>query len=65
MKRLILTISICSSLITVFNVHAQENGKWEILNEGGSYRTIDFINDQVGWIAGDKEVVGCEVGLEV
>jgi photosystem II stability/assembly factor-like uncharacterized protein len=47
MYRIIFTFSIILSLLENLN------GQWEILNEGGSYRSIDFINDQVGWIAGD------------
>ena len=32
------------------------NAQWEILNEGfkGSINTIDFVNENVGWIAGSN-----------
>ena len=39
MKRLILIFFILIILLTNLN------GQWEILNEGGEFRTIDFIID--------------------
>jgi len=48
MKKLVLTFVFSFSLLT--NLNAQ----WEILNEGfkGGLNTIDFVNENVGWIAG-------------
>jgi len=62
MKCFVIIFSILILLCAFFNLNAQENGKWEILNEGGSYRTIDFINDQVGWIAGEGTLLKTEDG---
>ena len=59
-------ITLIFSLIFLFivNVNAQENGQWEILNEGILYRSIDFINDQLGWIAGEGTLLKTEDGGE-
>ena len=48
MKKFIFTLIIFVFFLT--NLSAQ----WEILNEGfrGSVNTIDFVNENVGWIAG-------------
>jgi len=48
MKKVILSIAL--SLILLTNNIAQ----WEILNEGlnGRIETIDFVNENVGWLAG-------------
>jgi len=55
------TITLIFSIIFLFiifvNVNAQEKGHWEILNESGSFKTIDFVNDQVGWIAGEGKLL--------
>jgi len=53
MKRFIIIISIFISLNPAVKVNAQENEQWDILNDGGSFRAIDFINDDTGWIAGN------------
>jgi photosystem II stability/assembly factor-like uncharacterized protein len=58
MKRLILIFFILIILIT------NPKGQWEILNESGSFRTIDFVNDQIGWIAGDGTLLKTEDGGE-
>ena len=31
-------------ILFIANVNAQQNSHWEILNEGGDFGTIDFIN---------------------
>jgi len=51
MKKLFVTI-LSYSLFLNANLSAQ----WEILNEGfkGNLNTIDFVNDNVGWIAGSN-----------
>jgi photosystem II stability/assembly factor-like uncharacterized protein len=48
MRTTILTLTLF--LISLTTLSAQ----WEILNEGfkGSINTIDFVNDNIGWIAG-------------
>jgi len=48
MKKFIFAITI--SLLSLTNLNAQ----WEILNEGfiGGPTTIEFVNDNVGWIGG-------------
>ena len=35
-------------------------GQWEILNEGGDFESIEFVNDQVGWIAGSGTLLKTE-----
>ena len=32
-------------------------GQWEILNEGEEFMTVDFVNDQVGWLAGHNTLL--------
>ncbi len=64
MKQFILTILISISFITLVNVHAQDNGQWDILNEGGDFNTSDFVNGQVGWIAGGRIIFKTEDGGE-
>jgi len=49
-------------LIAIIHVSAQENGEWEILNEGGSFGFIDFVDQNTGWIAGDKTLLKTENG---
>ena len=48
MKRFVLMITSLFLMLT--NLNAQ----WEVLNEGfkGSVNTIDFVNENVGWIGG-------------
>jgi hypothetical protein len=43
--------------LIIVNVNAQENRQWEILNEGFSWHLIDFINENVGWIAGNGKIL--------
>jgi len=64
MKRFIIIISIFILFITVVNVNAQGYGKWKILNEGLDRRvnTIDFVNENVGWIAGNRTLFKTEDG---
>jgi len=45
-------------IIIVTNIR----GQWDILNEGGSFGTIDFINDDIGWIVGEGEFYKTEDG---
>jgi len=52
------SILICILLLSMICFgHAQQNGQWQILHKGGSFRAIDFVNDQVGWIAGQKSLM--------
>jgi len=48
--KIILLFSIF--FLIIVNVYAQNIGNWEILNEGGNFHTIDFVNEKVGWLAG-------------
>jgi hypothetical protein len=50
MKRIILTILI------VIILFGNLMGQLEIMNEGvaGSFDAIDFLNDEIGWIAGEE-----------
>ena len=61
------------AFITFLTIITNVQGQWEILNEGGSVggqgstpliRTIDFVNDQVGWIAHEKTLFKTEDGGE-
>ena len=47
-----VNITLIFSIIFLFilNANAQDNGQWEILNEGGDFISIGFVNDEVGWI---------------
>jgi len=45
-------------------VDTPPSGQWEILNEGGDIETIDFVNNQVGWIAGENTLIKTEDGGE-
>jgi len=60
MKRYIL------SLIMVYIMFTNLRGQWEILNEGTKERLyiIDFVNDEVGWIAGEGRILKTEDGGE-
>ena len=51
-EKFTLIFSIFFLFITFVNVYAQENGQWEILNEGipNNYDKFDFVNAQVGWL---------------
>jgi photosystem II stability/assembly factor-like uncharacterized protein len=46
--------SISFVLLVYLGLYAQEGGQWDILNQGidGSLNTIDFINENTGWITG-------------
>ena len=48
MKRLSFTISIIVIMFTSLY------GQWQVLNQGygGNYNSIDFVNENIGWIAG-------------
>jgi photosystem II stability/assembly factor-like uncharacterized protein len=41
---------------------ANLRGQWEILNDGGDFKSIDFINDEVGWIVGEGTLLKTEDG---
>ena len=58
MKQFILVITIFLILCTSLN------GQWEVLNEGGSFETIDFVNENVGWIGGNGTLLKTEDGGE-
>ena len=57
-KNLFLTFLVM--IVLQFNpfgfISTKVYAQWEILNEGtkGGFNTIDFVNENVGWIAGDK-----------
>jgi len=64
MKRLYFIISIFISFITVVNVNTQNIVEWEVLNEGGNFGHIEFVNDQVGWLANEGKLLKTEDGGE-
>ena len=66
MKRIVTTISIYFLFIASVNLNAQDNDKWEILNEGNPYRynTIDFINENIGWLITGEGMLKTEDGGE-
>ena len=64
MKRFIFTISIIFLFIASVNLNAQDTGQWDILNEGGDFNAIDFVNEQVGWVAGKGTLLKTEDGGE-
>jgi photosystem II stability/assembly factor-like uncharacterized protein len=39
-------------------------GQWEILNEGGHFETIQFVNNEIGWIVGGGNLLKTEDGGE-
>jgi photosystem II stability/assembly factor-like uncharacterized protein len=49
-------LTFCTFLI-VFVMITSILGQWKILNEGKSIHTIDFVNDQVGWIGGTNKLL--------
>jgi len=53
MKQFILTFAIL--LLMSANINAQ----WETLNEGfeGRIKTIDFVTEDIGWIAGERGIL--------
>jgi len=54
---------IVTILFISLNYSAAQNfGKWEILNAGEVCHSIDFINDKVGWMAGDGMLLKTEDG---
>jgi len=55
-------ISIFFLFIAVVSINAQDSGNWEILNEGESYRDIDFIDENIGWISGKGIILKTEDG---
>jgi photosystem II stability/assembly factor-like uncharacterized protein len=56
-----LTFSIF--FLFIVNVNAQENGKWEILNEGfGEMREIYFVGENNGWILSRSNLWNTEDG---
>jgi photosystem II stability/assembly factor-like uncharacterized protein len=46
----------------VILMHTNSIGQWEILNAGGVYHSIDFVNDKVGWMVGDGTLLKTEDG---
>jgi photosystem II stability/assembly factor-like uncharacterized protein len=48
MKTTVLTLAL------LFFPFSPISAQWEILNEGFACHTIDFANENIGWIAGDK-----------
>ncbi len=61
MKAIFVSIIVFTLFL---NVYSQENSRWEVLNEGAYFRTIDFVNENVGWIAGDGTLLKTEDGGE-
>jgi photosystem II stability/assembly factor-like uncharacterized protein len=63
---IILIISIFFLFIAFININAQDNGQWEVLNQGidGGLHTVDFINENIGWIAGHGTLLKTENGGE-
>jgi len=57
-----ITLIFSIFFLFIVNVNAQEYGQWEVLNEGGNFTVIKFINDQVGWIAGEGTLLKTEDG---
>jgi photosystem II stability/assembly factor-like uncharacterized protein len=64
MKRCIFTITMLFLFIVLIRINAQENGKWEILNEPGWFGTIDFVSEQAGWITRNGALLKTEDGGE-
>jgi photosystem II stability/assembly factor-like uncharacterized protein len=47
--------------LLIFSVNLR--GQWETLNEGGDdFRTIDFVNNNIGWIAGSETLLETDDG---
>ena len=42
--------------IAIFLYVTDSNGQWDILNEGGDFQSIDFVNENVGWIIGENDL---------
>ena len=53
--------------IAFVNVGAQGNGQWELLNEGIESRLsdMDFVNEDVGWICGERTLLKTEDGGKI
>ena len=58
--RFILTL--ITSLILLLPASGQ--GQWEVLNEGGFFGQIEFVNDHVGWMNTDGKLLKTEDGGE-
>ena len=56
---------ILFSLIMIPLILASLSGQWEILNEGKYVRTIDFVNEDIGWMAGNGTLLKTEDGGEI
>ena len=61
MKTILKSLFVFAML---FNSYAQDSGNWKILNEGGNFRIIDFINEDIGWIGGGRTLLKTEDGGE-
>ena len=55
-------ISTLLLLVAFYHLSAQDKIQWEVLNKNGSFRAIDFINKDIGWLAGDQGILKTEDG---
>ena len=46
----------------VFGLIASTKGQWELINDCGNFKIIEFVNDQVGWVAGANTLFKTEDG---
>lgn len=52
------------AFITFLIIIANSADQWEILNEGCTWGEIDFVNEEVGWLAGGTTLLKTEDGAE-
>ena len=50
------------TLLNLIIMSSNLPGQWEILNEGGDFHTIDFVNENVGWNFDGKTLFKTEDG---
>jgi len=65
MKWIIFKISVFISFLTLININGQDIGQWQNTNQYGNYlgfQTIDFIDEDNGWIAGYNTLLKTEDG---
>ena len=55
-------ITLITSLILL--IPASGQGQWDVLNEGGFFVQIEFVNDHVGWMGTDGKLLKTEDGGE-